>query len=101
MSRTPATIPAPPSGVLIRATGIVKSYSGVQALKDISFDLFEGEVHALIGENGAGKSTFTKIITGAVAADSGTLEICGHSVHKNTPAYARSLGISAIYQQPS
>ncbi len=101
MSRTPETITATPSGVLIRATEIAKSFSGVQALKNISFDLFEGEVHALIGENGAGKSTFTKIITGEIVADSGSLEICGNSVYKNTPAYARSLGISAIHQQPS
>jgi ABC-type sugar transport system ATPase subunit len=86
---------------LLRATGISKSYSGVRALRDISFDLVAGEVHALIGENGAGKSTFTKIVTGAIAADSGTLEICGNIVHANNPNLARSLGVSAIYQQPS
>jgi len=67
----------------------------------VSFDLLEGEVHALIGENGAGKSTLVKIITGAMQADSGTLEIRGRTVQQNDPAVARSLGITAIYQQPS
>ena len=86
---------------LLRATGISKSFSGVRALRNISFDLVAGEVHALIGENGAGKSTFTKIVTGAIAADSGSLEICGRAVQNNNPNLASSLGVSAIYQQPS
>ncbi|MBS1799180.1 MAG: sugar ABC transporter ATP-binding protein [Acidobacteria bacterium] len=86
---------------LLRARGISKNFSGVRALHDISFELLPGEVHALIGENGAGKSTFTKIVTGAIAADSGSIEICGKTVHNNNPNLARSLGVSAIYQQPS
>jgi ABC-type sugar transport system ATPase subunit len=86
---------------LLRATGISRSFSGVRALRDISFDLVAGEVHALIGENGAGKSTFTKIVTGAITTDSGSLEICGQVVQDNNPNLARSLGVSAIYQQPS
>jgi ABC-type sugar transport system ATPase subunit len=89
------------SQILLRATGISKSFSGVQALRNISFDLIAGEVHALIGENGAGKSTFTKIVTGAIPADSGSLEICGQIIRDNSPNFARSLGVSAIYQQPS
>ncbi|MBS1823274.1 MAG: sugar ABC transporter ATP-binding protein [Acidobacteria bacterium] len=86
---------------LLRAVGISKSFSGVRALRDISFDLRPGEVHALIGENGAGKSTFTKIVTGAISADSGTLEIAGQPVRNNNPNLARSLGVSVIYQQPA
>jgi len=86
---------------LLCATGISKSFSGVQALRNISFDLLVGEVHALVGENGAGKSTFTKIVTGAITADEGTLEICGQVVRDNNPSLAHSLGVSAIYQQPS
>ncbi len=58
-------------------------------------------MHALIGENGAGKSTLIKIMTGAIQADSGTLEIRGRPVLENNPGVARSLGIAAIYQQPS
>src|SRR5579862_553511 len=86
---------------LLRASSISKSFSGVQALKSVSFELLEGDVHALVGENGAGKSTLIKTITGAVTADSGTLEVRGTPVLHNNPAIAKSLGIAAIYQQPS
>ena len=73
----------------------------MQALRFASFDLRAGEIHALVGENGAGKSTLIKIITGAVAADSGLLELDGESILHNSPRKAKSLGISAIYQQPA
>ena len=86
---------------LLSADGVTKSYSGVHALRSVSFELRAGEVHALVGENGAGKSTLIKIVTGAVAPDSGTLIINGHPVAHNTPALARSLGVAAVYQQPS
>ena len=87
--------------MLLRATGIAKSYEGVRALRGVSFDLRPGEVHALVGENGAGKSTMIKVITGAVAPDDGILEVGGERVVQMTPSLARSLGIAAIYQQPS
>jgi ABC-type sugar transport system ATPase subunit len=86
---------------LLEAKSISKSFAGVRALKNISFDLLKGEVHALIGENGAGKSTLIKIMTGAIQADSGTIEIRGRPVLENNPGVARSLGIAAIYQQSS
>lgn len=86
---------------LLRARGITKHFSGVKALRGISLDLLAGEVHALIGENGAGKSTFTKIVTGALTADSGELEVENQPVIDNNPDHARSIGIAAIYQQPS
>jgi ABC-type sugar transport system ATPase subunit len=85
-------MPAP----LLEAKSISKSFAGVRALKDVSFDLLEGEVHALIGENGAGKSTLIKVITGAIQSDSGTLEVRGGLVSQNDPAVSRSLGIAAI-----
>src|SRR6185436_4734398 len=78
-----------------------KSYAGAQALKDASFELRAGEVHALIGENGAGKSTLIKIITGAVEADSGEIKLNGQPITDNSPRLAKSLGVSAIYQQPA
>jgi rhamnose transport system ATP-binding protein len=86
---------------LLSVDGVSKSYSGVHALRSVSFELHGGEVHALIGENGAGKSTLIKIVTGAVTPDAGALLINGHSVAHNTPALARSLGVAAVYQQPS
>jgi rhamnose transport system ATP-binding protein len=87
--------------VLLRLSDLCKSYAGVHALRGASFELRSGEVHALIGENGAGKSTLIRIITGAVEADSGTIELDGRLVTHNSPRMARSLGIAAIYQQPS
>lgn len=87
--------------ILLKAENVTKAYAGVQALKSASFELRAGEVHALIGENGAGKSTFIKIITGAIEADSGKFEICGKTVKENSPTFAKSLGVAAIYQQPA
>lgn len=87
--------------ILLKAENVTKSYAGVQALKSASFELRGGEVHALIGENGAGKSTFIKILTGAVEADSGKIEIGGNEVRENSPTFAKSLGVAAIYQQPA
>src|SRR5215470_19355340 len=88
-------------GLLLETKLITKAFAGVQALKDVSFDLLEGEVHALVGENGAGKSTLIKVMTGALSADSGTLIVSGQAITHNDPAKARSLGIAAIYQQPA
>ncbi len=86
---------------ILKANGISKSYSGVRALHNVSFDVHPGEVHALVGENGAGKSTLIKVLTGAVEADSGSIEIEGRSIQHNSPAHAKALGIAAIYQQPA
>lgn len=80
---------------------VSKSFEGVHALRSVSLQIFAGEIHALVGENGAGKSTITKIMTGAVRPDSGKIEICGKEVDHNDPAVSRSLGVAAIYQQPS
>lgn len=87
--------------LLVQATSVAKSFAGVQALRNASFELHSGEVHALVGENGAGKSTLIRIITGAIDPDAGTLNIAGHAVTRNNPAFAKSLGVAAIYQQPS
>ncbi|HZM88691.1 MAG TPA: sugar ABC transporter ATP-binding protein [Blastocatellia bacterium] len=86
---------------MLRITNLCKSYSGVHALSGASFELCAGEVHALVGENGAGKSTLIGVITGAVTADSGLIELDGKPIIHNSPAQAKSLGISAIYQHPS
>jgi rhamnose transport system ATP-binding protein len=87
--------------VLLRLSGVTKSFGAVRALKGVSFELHPGEVHALLGENGAGKSTLIKVITGAHTPDGGVLEIGGHVVEKLTPQRARDLGVACIYQQPA
>src|ERR1700736_5082673 len=79
--------------------GISKAYPGVQALDDVTFDVRAGEVHALVGENGAGKSTFVKILAGAVRADAGELRIQGKPVVIGSPRQAEMLGIAVIYQE--
>ena len=86
---------------LLQAIAITKSFAGVRALRGVSLDLARGEVHGLVGENGAGKSTLIKVMTGAVAPDSGSLMVSGHAVPHMDPARSRALGIAAIYQQPS
>ena len=82
--------------ILLRATGISKSYAGVHALRGISFELRAGEVHALIGENGAGKTTLIKIITGAVTPDSGQIEMSGEVVANNSPVAPRRWGFGHL-----
>ena len=86
-------------GLLIRAEGVSKSFSGVAALKNVNFDLRPGEVHALLGENGAGKSTLMKIISGVYTRDSGELYIEGKAVGDLTPLSAQRLGIGIIHQE--
>lgn len=88
------------TGSLLRAVSITKSFAGITALRSASFDLREGEVHALIGENGAGKSTFKKIATEALKPDGGELWILGEKREDCDSNDAYSLGVAAIYQQP-
>src|SRR5438874_6732180 len=87
--------------MLLSLSAVRKSFAGVHALSGVSFDLRPGEVHALVGENGAGKSTLIKVMTGAVEPDAGTLTVGGRPVPHMDPHTSRSLGIAAIYQQPS
>ena len=86
---------------LLAASHLEKFFAGVHALAGLSFELEAGEVHALVGENGAGKSTFVRIITGAEHADAGSLTIDGTPVSFGSPGDARARGIAAIYQQPA
>ncbi|NLV85230.1 MAG: ATP-binding cassette domain-containing protein, partial [Spirochaetales bacterium] len=66
--------------IILRTQGIGKEFSGVWVLKDIDFELKAGEIHALAGENGAGKSTFIKILSGLYAPASGSIELEGKPV---------------------
>ena len=83
---------------ILKLSRISKAFPGVQALDNVHFDLFPGEIHGLMGENGAGKSTFIKIITGVHSPDSGTMVLDGRELHLRHPMEAQHLGIAAIYQ---
>ncbi|MFR8564199.1 MAG: ATP-binding cassette domain-containing protein [Blautia sp.] len=85
--------------VILKVKNICKYYPGVKALDGVTFDVKRGEVHAICGENGAGKSTFIKILTGANEPTEGTVEFKGKEYEKLTPRLAMELGISVIYQE--
>lgn len=86
---------------ILRIVNITKEFPGVIALKDVSFDLTEGEVHALCGENGAGKSTLIKVLSGIHASGSykGTIELYGQPARFANIADAQKAGIAVIYQE--
>jgi simple sugar transport system ATP-binding protein len=83
---------------VLEARNIVKTYGGVAALNDVTFEARAGHVHCLAGENGCGKSTLIKIISGAERPDSGTIVIDGKEYSHLTPAEAIRAGIQVIYQ---
>jgi len=83
---------------LLRVEGITKAYPGVVANSDVSFAISEGEIHALLGENGAGKSTMVKMIYGLVRPDSGQMTLRGAAYTPSKPAEARRLGVAMVFQ---
>jgi ribose transport system ATP-binding protein len=83
----------------LEATGISKSYGAVSALIDAHITLKPGEVLALLGENGAGKSTIVKIICGLISHDAGTIKIDGHEVELHTVSASQAAGIAVVHQE--
>ena len=83
----------------LEATGIYKSYGAVSALIDVHIALRPGEVMALLGENGAGKSTIVKIISGLVSHDEGTIQIDGQDVQLNSVNASQAAGIAVVQQE--
>lgn len=78
-----------------------KSFPGVQALKDVSIDVYAGEVVGLVGENGAGKSTLMRVLAGVYAPDSGEIQIDNDVVRLNSPRDAADYGIGMVFQEQS
>ncbi|HLX19428.1 MAG TPA: sugar ABC transporter ATP-binding protein [Gaiellaceae bacterium] len=83
----------------IEGVDVSRSFGGVRALHEASFSADFGEVHALVGENGAGKSTMIKILSGVLRPDAGTIRIRGEDVDFRNPHDARALGVGTVFQE--
>ncbi|GAB3818792.1 sugar ABC transporter ATP-binding protein [Tessaracoccus terricola] len=83
---------------LIELRGVTVSFPGVEALQDASIRFFPGEVHALMGQNGAGKSTVVKVLSGVTGPVSGEVLLDGQSASLGSPAASRDLGIATVFQ---
>lgn len=83
---------------LIEARGVKRRFGHVEALRGADFQAHAGEVSAIVGDNGAGKSTFIKILSGALQPDEGALLLEGKPTHFTSPHHARELGIETVYQ---
>ena len=84
---------------LLRMEHLSKSFPGVQALDDVDFEVYPGEILGFLGENGAGKSTLIKILSGIYSKDQGTIWFNGQTINPHTPHEAQALGISTIHQE--
>lgn len=87
------------SETVLQLSGIVKRFPGVVALDKVDFGLRAGEVHSLMGENGAGKSSLLKVLTGVYQPEEGQILLSGQPINPGSPAQAAELGISAVYQE--
>lgn len=85
--------------VILSLEHISKEFPGVKALDDVKLKLRKGEVHALMGENGAGKSTMIKVMTGVYPKTSGTIVLNNQEIEPQTPQEAQETGISTVYQE--
>lgn len=89
----------PERKILLDMKGIIKTFPGVKALKGVDLQIAEGEIHALMGENGAGKSTIIKTLTGIYQKDGGTICFDGKEINPRSVQEAQECGISTIYQE--
>lgn len=87
------------SDVLLEVKGITKSFPGVKALDRVNLTIHKGEVHGLIGENGAGKSTVIKVLAGVYTPDEGCISFMGQDLKNESISQALQRGISVIYQE--
>jgi len=86
-------------GPILTMRKIDKRFTGVHALRQVGFDLEEGEIHALVGENGAGKSTLMKVLIGINPKDSGEIRYLGHLFNPRSPKHALEMGIGIVHQE--
>jgi simple sugar transport system ATP-binding protein/ribose transport system ATP-binding protein len=85
--------------VHLEAIGLNKRYEGVHALQDVSVEIVRGHVHGFVGENGAGKTTFGKVVSGATQRDDGVLKVHGREVNFRSPREALAGGIALVHQE--
>ena len=85
--------------IILETKGLGKSFNGNWVLKDVDFDLRRGEIHALVGENGAGKSTFIKMLSGVYHPDAGSIELEGSAEDITNVAVSEKLGIRTVHQE--
>jgi ABC-type sugar transport system ATPase subunit len=86
-------------GPVLRLHGVGKEFFGTSVLREIDLTLYAGQVHALVGENGAGKSTVMKIVAGVHRPDAGTIELDGSPVSFPTPLDAQRAGVATVFQE--
>lgn len=84
--------------IILKTEGLTRHYGGVKALEDADFELRDGEHAAIVGDNGAGKSTFVRQITGVESPTSGKIHFDGHQVEFKSPIDARDVGIETVFQ---
>lgn len=84
---------------LLAVEGLTKSFGGVRALDECSFEIAEGSVSALIGPNGSGKTTAFNVITGYQPADAGSVTFCGRAIRRPDPCHLQRLGLARTFQQ--
>ena len=87
--------------VAVRLTGVSKNFGGVRALDNVDLEVLSGEIHALLGENGAGKSTILKILNGVHEPSAGRIEVGGAPLTEHTPDASKRAGIGMIFQEMS
>ncbi|HKX41941.1 MAG TPA: ATP-binding cassette domain-containing protein [Burkholderiaceae bacterium] len=95
---TTTNSPAAAPKLVMEARGLVKRYGHVTALDGVDFELRAGEILAVIGDNGAGKSSLIKALSGAVIPDEGEIKLDGKPIHFKSPLDARREGIETVYQ---
>lgn len=94
----PESGPRTTAATVLRVVGLSKSYGGLKAVDDVTFDVRAGEILALVGDNGAGKSTLVKALAGAQPPDGGRIEIDGAPRQLNAPRDADAAGIGCLHQ---
>jgi ribose transport system ATP-binding protein len=97
----PAAAPAAAGSAPLVARGVVKRFAGIAVLKDVDLDVAPGEIHALLGSNGSGKSTFVKLVTGTYTADEGSeIVLAGRRFGGDlSPTVARAMGVRSVHQE--